>query len=364
MSFSVKTIFKALVGTVVIMVVSSLVIEMMNLTVVSLQLTQMSKMACRQSAVLFSQETYKQRDAGAVAGGTVNLDAVRASDGSTYVEGNFYGVGLNAQQIYTKIYTSADFKAWVSGPAATKGHWKSIDLINVALNNPGSLTTTFPSNIMSPSYQSDIKKYTDSMLALNYKNVMMTPLNMGVPYMDKEVLNKIFKWNLAQIASDCNSDAIRRDDSGRNCIFYKGFRVYADQARITNIDYQVFDIENPSDLKEFKDLTHIDPDKLGYDDSLIQYLGGYDNDDERKRICVVALEYSIPIAYEGATPIKSIFNFVWEQDVAGLDGQQGNDGNYTWNDATADLQSGGWGENTTPAGVLPVPGKLIYYVVR
>lgn len=361
---SVKGIFKTLIGTVVLMVVVSLVIEIINLTTVSLQLTQMSKIACKQSAVLFSQETYKERDDGAVTGGTVNLDDVRTIDGGTYVEGNFYGIGLTAQEIYEKIYTSNEFKNWVEGPAAAKGHWKSIELINQALNRPDSLNITLPSDINAPDYDLMVDKYTDAMLAKSYKNVMMTPLNMGVPYMDEEVLEKIFRWNLAQIASDCNSNAIRQDDSGNYCIFYKGFRVYADQARITGINYKVYDIEDTKDLQDFKTLTHIDPSKLGYDDSLIEYLGGYENDDERKRICVVGLEFSIPIGYEGVTPIKSIFNFVWNNEVEGLDGNQGQDNHYTWNDSTADLNSGGFGEKKTPEGVLPVPGKLIYYVVR
>lgn len=361
---SVKGIFKVLLGTIVGMVVISLVIEMINISTVSLQLNQMAKISCKQSAVLFSQETYKKRDDGAVAGGTVNLNDVKAFDGSTYVEGNFYGVGLTAEEIYRKIYTSNDFKDWVESPAATKGHWKSIDLINQALNRPDSLTDSLPTDINAPNYDLEVEKYTDSMLAKSYKNVMMTPLNMGVPYMDHDVLNKIFRWNLAQIASDCKSDVIRQDESGNYCVFYKGFRVYADQARITNMTYRVYDIEDTKDLQDFKALTHIDPDKLGYDDSLIEYLGGYENDDERKRICVVGLEFSVPIGYEGITPIKSIFNYVWNNEVEGLDGNQGQDNHYTWNDATADLNSGGFGEKKTPDGVLPVPGKLIYYVVR
>lgn len=361
---SVKGIFKILIGTIVVMVVMSLVIEMLNITTVSLQLSQMAKLSCRQSAVLFSQETYKKRDSDAIAGGSVNMDTVRAADGATYVEGNFYGEGLNAEQIYKNVYTSPDFKTWLTGSAATKGHWKSIDLIDRALNRPGSLNVTLPSNASSPGYEAAAKEYTDAMTAKSYRDVLMTPLNMGVPYMDKGVLEKIFRWNLTQIASDCNSDAIRQDANGNYCVFYKGFRVYANQAKIKSIEYRVYDLDNSKDLQDFKELTHIDPSKLGYDDSLIDYMGGYENDDERKRICVAGLEFSVPIAYEGVTPIKSIFNFVWNTEVEGLDGTGGRDTYQQWNDATADLNSGGFGEVKYPSGVLPVPGKLIYYVVR
>lgn len=357
---SVKTIFKTLIGTIVLMVVGSLVIEMINLTVVSLQLTNMSKLACKQAAVLFSQETYKERTEGA-GGGSVSMSDSVTINGTIYVDGDFYGRGRSAEEIYNSIYTSSDFKSWMLTSEVTRGHWKSIDLINRAINNPGSLTLSLPSS----ATEAQMNEYVDSMLAQSYKEVLMTPLNMGVPYLDKDILQHMFQWNLAQLASDCNSNAIRLDDHGEYCIYYKGFRVYAARAEISNIDYQVFDITNDTERQDFIDLTHIDPDNLGFDDSLINYLGGYTNDDERKRICVVALEYSIPIAYEGVTPIRNLANFAWNQEVDGLDGNGDNQSlGRHWNDATANLQSGGWGDVTTPPGVLPVPGKLIYYVVR
>ena len=360
---SVKTIFKTLIGTIVIMVAGSLVVEMMNLTVVSLQSTNISKLACKQAAILFSQETYKERTdaSGGTAGGSVGMSDSLTADATLYVDGNFYGVGRSAEDIYNSIYTSSDFKAWMLTPEVAHGHWKSIDLINRAINNPSSLTMSLPAS----ATDAQMNDYIDSMLAKSYRDVLMTPLNMGVPYLDADILQHMFQWNLAQIASDCNSNAIRTDDSGQYCIYYKGFRVYADEARITNIDYQVFDIDNAAEKQKFSELTHIDTDNLGFDDSLINYMGGYTNDDERKRICVVALEFSVPIAYEGVTPIRNLANFAWNEEVAGLDGNGDNQSVGThWNDMKADLESGGWGNSTTPAGVLPVPGKLIYYVVR
>ena len=361
---SVKTIFKVLLGTIVIMVLSSIVIEIMNISITALQLTQISKLACRQSAVLFSQETYKERSDGAVTGGSTSMSAVTNTDGGLYIDGNFYGYALTAEQIYTNIYSSNSFKSWVSSAEVLKGNWKSINLINRAINDPSSLNVSLPTDVNDPNYDALVDDYTDAMLAKSYKNVMMTPLNMGVPYMDKGVLEKIFKWNLAQLTSDCSSSLIRKDDNGDYCVFYKGFRVYADQATITNIEYRVYDLNDSSEKSEFERITHIDTDKLGFDDSLIQYLGGYDNDDERKRVCVVGLEFSVPVAYEGVTPIKSIMNYVWNQSVEGLDGNQSNSNTKTWNDSTANLVSGGFGDNVLPYGVLPVPGKLTYYVVR
>lgn len=362
---SVKFIFKALLGTIVIIVSASIIIELFNISVSSFQLTQMAKMACQQSAILFSQETYKERVGTSGTGGATNMDNIEAADGSMYVSGDFYGIGKSAVDIYTDIYRSPEFISWVNSPVVAKGNWKSVDLINRALNNPSSLRTTMPTNILDPLYESQLEEYTDSMLALSYRDVMMTPLNMGIPYMDEDILNSIFRWNMAQIASYCNSNTIRKDANGNNCIYYNGFRVYADRAMITNIEYRVYDTEDPDEKLEFEELTHIDVDNLGFDDSLINYLGGYANDDERRRICVIGLEYSVPIAYEGITPIKSIFNFVWNTEVDGLNGGGGHTAaQQYWNDATTNLESGGFDGSNVPAGVLPVPGRLIYYLVR
>lgn len=361
---TVKGIFKVLLGTIIIMVVGSLVLEMINITTTSLQLTQISRIACRQSAVLFSQETYKDREYDSTAGGSVNMDPLPAADGTTYVEGNFYGEGKTPDEIYKSLYTSSEFKKWLKSSAVAKGNWKSIDLINRALNEPGSLNVPFPTNVTAPNFESQMKEYNEAMTAKAYRDVMMTPLNMGVPYLDQATLQKIFRWNLTQMTSDCQPAAIRQDDNGAYCVYYKGFRVYADLATITNLEYRVYDIDNAKDLQDFRELTSIDATNLGYDDSLIEYLGGYENDDERKRICVVGIEFNVPIAYEGITPVRSIFDWVWDQEAKGLDGEQSRQGDYSWNDTTADLNTGGFTRSTPEPGVLPVPMTLIYYVVR
>ena len=91
---TVKGIFKVLLGTIIIMVVGSLALEMINITTTSLQLTQMSRIACRQAAVLFSQETYKDREYDSTAGGAVNMDNIHHQSLRN---------GLTAQQLIKAI---------------------------------------------------------------------------------------------------------------------------------------------------------------------------------------------------------------------------------------------------------------------
>lgn len=388
MSFlSVKGIFKTLIGTVVLMVVVSLVIEMINMSISSIQMTQMAKIACRQSAVLLSQETYKQRlgaDGSGGSEGTTFMADVQNIDDVKYIGGDYYP-GSDARSIYDAMYkNNNDFKNWVKS-SEIAGNWDSIELISLGLwHQRNSIGDEYAPDMPSSMDEASLKRYTRSITADAYVDVMMTPLNMGVPYLDKATLQKIFQWNLASIASDCNSDRIRPDESGNYCIYYNGFRVYADQAEIKNLVYKTYDLSDGADLEKFKYDTGI-ISNVGQTIDDLGFLGGADlgssiGEDERKKICVVGIEYDIPIAYEGITPIRKIFDFIWDTEVAGFarqetgdTGFEGRDVHRSWSDTTATLHSGGFtgqagtsgDENkAAQAGVLPVPGRLIYYIVR
>lgn len=361
---SVKSIFKVLIGTIVIIVVSFFIIEMMNMSTSSMQLNHLAKMGARQASVLFSQETYKIRtDSSGNLSGSINMDPVVDSNGVEYISGVFY-TSSTPEQIYNDLYTSNDFKDWMkNNPAVSKGNWKSLKLIDRAINNPSSLNVTYP--VYNPSmsqayYESLVRQYSDAMLAKMYKEVMMTPLNMGVPYLDKETLNRMFKWNVGELMSNCNPDNIKEDDSGNRYVMYNGFRVYADRAEITNLEYRTFDLTNTLDRDHFRQLTNIDPDNLAFDFNP-EYLGTAD--DERQRVALVGINYSIPIAYEGITPIRKLFDYVWNTEVDGL-GSTPSGVTQSWVDTTANMESGGFDGTAGLGGVLPVPGKLIYYIIR
>lgn len=332
------------------MVISSLVVEIFNVSTTGLQINQISKMAGKQACTLFSQESYKTY--GTSGGGTIGMNNVVDSTGALYVEGNFYE-GDTAQEIYTNLYTSDNFKNWLQGEAAQKGNWYNIKLIDRALNRPDSL------NIKFGEYG-----YDEAMVAKLYKEVMMTPSNLGVPYLDIDTVNKMFKWNLAQLFSNCNSESILVDDDGNSYISFRGFRIYANLASITNLEYKTFDLTDSADRMEFNNLTNINPDNLGfmYDSNLATTINS--REDERKRVCVVGINYDIPIAYEGITPIKNIFNYIWNTEVDGINGDSGRTSYEQWLDRAETLSSGGLHGNTVASDVLPIPGKLIYYIIR
>ena len=96
---SVKKIFVILIGTVVLMVFSSVIIEIFNINVISQQLQQLTRTAASQSCELFVQESYKRADAGYAC----NMPDLKDSNGVSYISGNFYGSG-NSTTLYNSIY--------------------------------------------------------------------------------------------------------------------------------------------------------------------------------------------------------------------------------------------------------------------
>ena len=381
---TVKTIFKTIFTTVMVMVIGALFAEWLNVQTTSFQLTSMSKMAVRQAAVLFSQETYKEMDAdeGASArGGTVKWESVVDENGGTYISGEFYK-GSSADEIYKNLYTTDYFKSWLKGEDTVVSKigfqpyktWDSIRLIKLGVvDNKAIPEVTVDTT--------DWTEYIDAVVANAYKDNLVTPLNMGVPYLDKDTLNNMFQWNLAQLASDCNKDLIRKDDNGKQRIYYKGYRIYAQDAEITKLEYKVYDILS-GDAADFHNATNIDATGQGYigssgafskgdglsllDDKSLHYDSTNQIDgDERSKICVVGIEYKVPVSYDGVTPIKRVFEWIMGTSlrVQGL-GTRPNDPAQYWNDETQDLTGGGFRGNTNNNSTVAVTSSLVYYIVR
>lgn len=354
---TVKTIFKTLIGTVVLIVLSSLLWELFNLQISSIQLSSMMQMSATKSAELFAQETYKTNGKkGAANLSNIYYPAGTSDSGDSYgsgfyVSGQFYS-GLDTYSIWHSIYDKPDFKEFVNSDAAIKGNWYSLKIFKKALDN--DTYAPVPNWNASPA---QIQAYDDATMAKLYIENLYTPLNIGIPYLDKDTVEKIFRWNLTQMLSSSNEANIMMDETGTPYVTYQGFRCYANQAKITNITYTTYDLTNKQDKDKFYELTNIEADKLGYlfdADAL-----GIDND-ERQRVCIAAIEYSMPVSYKGITPIKNVFNYVWDKEVVeGVDGTTSYNREYSWNDSTATMTGGGEGDNT-----LPTSGKILYYMIR
>jgi hypothetical protein len=320
----VRTIFKWLIGTVVAIVVSALTIEGINVVTVGNQINQLSKLAVKQACVLFSQETYKRNDAL-----NVNTHDIFGASGTLAVSGIFYSDSA-PEQIYKNLYTSNDdFKNWAM---SYTNIWNNLEIMKMGMGLPSSAGLT------ADNY----------MLADSYREEMMTPLNLGITYLDKETVQRITQWNLAAIFSNGQQANVVDNDGPRIYVKYKGFKIYVNDAKITNIQYKVLNVIN--DKNEFEQLSHIDSTSLGIDSAT----------DERANVCVAGIEYSVPMSYEGVTPLKRIVEYAWNTRVQGLNNSAAAQPNQTYSESETSLVGGGFTGNNA----LPVPGTLIFYVMK
>lgn len=356
---TIKGIFKTLIGTMAIMVVSFLVLEIFNISIGSVELRQTTRLAARQACILFTQETYRQAEGG--ASGAVRAADIMDENGNLYITGDFYGSN-DAETIWTNLYNSSS--NFASAVDKLDNYYPTVNLIYQAASN--SITSAPMPNWESS--KEEIKAYDDMLKAQQLKSSMFTPINLGIPYIDKDVTGKMFKWNLAEILSNNKNSLVKVDENGTRYIAYRGFRVYAEDAEIivNPEDYEVFDMTDSSQKAEFKELTNIDIDGDSSDTNTKGL--GYSNapefeiDDENKKITVVKLNYSVSCSYEGITPLKQIFEYVWNNEVGGLNGTGREDKakqSYTYD--KQDLVSGGEGSTLN---TLPSTGKLIYTLVR
>lgn len=324
---SPKTIFKILLATIIASVLGSLIVEVININTTGYQINNITRVCVQQACDFYGQETYK-RDINSIS----NLEDIIGTSGSVAVSGEIYGSN-NAQQIYDSLYTNKDdFRFWAVNYI---GLWKNLDYLLFGLGFQTSLA-------LNPENYYIAKSYYDNR---------MTPLNLGITYLDKETTLKIFRWNLAKTLSngqDGDGGMVVDTDGSRVYVKYKGFRIYTSEAEITDISYQLINIVNERD--KFMELTNIDSSKLGINNA----------SDERATVCLAGIKYSVPVAYQGITPFRKILEFVGNRRVNGLTGGNSGGSGTTIGVSEGELQAGGFYGTTG----LPVPGSIIYYVLR
>ena len=339
---TVKTIFKTLIGTVVVIIVGFLIIEMFNIQITQFMLRQIQSLAAEQSAQLFCQETYKEGGEGKQ---TVQGKAKQTTFQNIYLKGNganyqvtgaFYPSGMSGESVsafYNALYGSnPNYQAFLSGANC-----------NIA-------PTVYPA-------------LTQSAFNGNF----VTPANFGIPYLDPDFMQKAFTWNIAMLFGqpDKNTQSIQSggiaqssytvENVGRagskNYINYSGYRVYVGGntgTKIKNIKYHIFNTSEPAQAAQFKEMTNIDPNNLtslrnqadGYEDNM-QLITQTDNGQiYLKYLTVVQVDYTVEIGYEGITPIAEATQFASTNRVEGLEGSKPAAQGWTFNKDATDLLEG------------------------
>lgn len=406
----VKSIFKILFTTMVGMVLSMLLIEIFNVSIASYQLRQICRMAARQSCILFTSETYKGTSND---GGSIRVQNIYDSEGNLYLTGNFYGRDPSSptykQDVWNDIYNSSDFRDFcngtlsgTSGTSALNKYYTLPILLMAAENNIPNISVNWSSS--AAELEAAAKAETARMYRANY----YTTNNIGIPYMDKTIVNRMYQWNLAQLLSNCNPDSIQRDgiweetDHGveydpnsQMCVNFMGFRIYANQCTLNNFEYKVYDVSdvNPSRESEAErvwedlniDVTQNAIHSIGLSNHrnrqgyAVTTVGGntvYDN----QYITAVGLNYNLVATYEGITPLRNIIAFVFNSQVSGFsrDGSGVNtppdlsgtpEANIANGPASSDTISlGGFNGNNqadgSTSGLVVSSGKLVYTLDR
>ena len=144
---SVKKIFTILIGTIVLIAVSSAIIEVFNINVVSQQLKQLIRTSAEQSCELFTQESYKRTTHSTYS---ANMPAILNADNTEYISGDFYEDG-SSTVIYDSIYkdSQSDFKKICEMPLVNG----AFAYTHVSMNN-NNKTVKYNLKYVSPSVRS------------------------------------------------------------------------------------------------------------------------------------------------------------------------------------------------------------------
>lgn len=352
MGHPVKKIFKLLIGVIVLTTVGCMVVEFMNMQLYATRLSQIMREALQTSCMYYEQETYKTDSTRTTSlinsGNTYNLSLGKDLT-DTVITGKFYE-GSDAEEVYKNIYgDGSDFIDWcttgsVSGQIVPGVHYN--DTVKIIDETVSDINKT-QSNVTEPCIfwenLRDIYCYLkmgdnspvefldkgcgnpDKMtmeetrdLGEQYIDELMTPLNLGVAYIDHKTLNRIFRWvSTSMLANGIIGDAgeseltksfrqlkkTNIDGSDGSEVYFvdwNGFRIYLGENNLylDNIEYTICDCNSDNGKTTAMNEMNIDTEAL------------YNAlDDERAAVMLDRLSYHIDITYEGITPLRSIIQW-------------------------------------------------------
>jgi hypothetical protein len=326
----VKTIIKFFIAVIVVHVFAVLYIEDMNAINTANSLNQTLRLSVKKACEYYGQETYKT-DASGMRGNMPNV----YGDGGAFVSGEFYG-GSTPEAVFASLYSgSADFAAFVNDYS---GVW---DNLNRYKNMSASGNELFGENLI-------------------------TPLNQGITYLDREAVEKIARWNFASnLAVKEDGDgaviSLRRDKNGEACIEYAGFYIYPDSLKLSadGWNYTLCDLGTASGQSTFRDLTYIEPTAL--------WGNAAAGDMERTKVMLIDVDFTVDVSYHGITgAFQKVMEFMQDSapDDPNTDGVAGIEGGEVHRPHGAIDIDKKQSYTNKGLGQRGVTGKLIYYVVR
>ena len=331
MSSGIKSIFKILIGVILFMTIGMFIVELYNITIASELLKSTAHTTLSRSCDYFAQESYKN--------GSGNAYQLVGYDNSvdTSLNGQFY-FG-STEQVYDRLYAnSGSFANYVN---SFKDKFRKLKVLGKGLGVTG-----------------DALLDGEDTIASAYRQGLVTPLNIGIAYLDRDTVNKIFKWELVAVLSAGNPDMVITNpaDGSNPYVVYKGFRIYYNSIYVDNPSYRAYDLFNATDKKDFEKLTNIDTDRYILNARI-------NENDERRYVVVASMKYKVRVGYEGITPIKRLFQWVVNT---------GDDERFDtnrWQGETTLSRAGARNEDFFGSGLnydssVGVGNKIIYYIIR
>ena len=355
MTNGVISIFKILIGTLVIIIVSSLVIEYLNMILMSSFLRGYVTKTIEKGCDLFAQETYIGEGSNKV---NLHLSAIDydASDKSLVGDKkaaniNWYGTtSTSSKAIYDKLYNpkAGDYREFLTFVTSTNLEKdKAIGKSGISVREVGFKANGPWQNLNRIATASGLNAYlkngetqaTAQKIGNTYISEFVTPLNQGITYLDRGALENIVKWELVAILSNGHSSTIHAgtqvDGAGmqikkhvpiRDYIEYSGFRVYYNTFKITDIQYDIYDLKSAESRAKFSKATGIGLNNTKKNNTYWEDLGITNNKfsatdkigEERRYVCVANVHYKMTVAYDGVTQLKRIINFMNNRVVTGL----------------------------------------------
>lgn len=305
-SKSVATIFKIIIGTIFIIVVSSVIVEFFNVTVTATFVRGIVTKSIEKSCDFFAQETYIRDESGSSVDKPVYnvVPDIKFKDGSVAVSSSFFGEASTQNAIYEKLYgRSNEFKQFINDNGK---YWENLRRLGYGIANAYGGNSILNTNNLGRLEEYD-KKAGDT-----YVKTHVTALNSGITYLDKETLGNIARWNMVANFYGGNTDTLHKSSTsivGANSrdydyVMYDGYKIYYNTLKITDIDYQVYDLSTSEGARDFARRTNVG--SVDYWKNTV----GLDSDDERKCVCVADVKYSVNISYDGVTPIKRLMQYM------------------------------------------------------
>lgn len=338
MSSGVKSIFKILIGFVFIMTVGMFIVEIYNLTIASELLKSTAHTTLSRSCDYFAQESYKNGSGNAYQ--LVGYDnSVDAS-----LNGQFY-FG-STERVYDRLYANnAEFANYTNN---FKWYFRKLKVLGKGLG-----------------ISHDALLQGEDTIANDYRNGMVTPLNIGIAYLDRSTVEKIFKWELVAVLSGGQPNAENRQsdmiitnpaDGSNPYVVYKGFRIYYNSIHVDNPSYKVYDLFSANDKRDFEKLTNIDTDRYMLNARI-------NENDERRYVVVASMNYKVRVGYEGITPIKRLFQWVINT------GDEERFDTNRWQGETTLSKVGARNGDFFGSGIpydssVGIGNKMIYYIIR